>query len=47
MTYELFEMPKPEKPYIVLEQLTKDKNMLKGLFLISMNGQKQLKIVRI
>ena len=43
--YETVEIPKPEPPYIIMDILSRERNISRGIQIISMNGSSDIKIV--
>ena len=44
--YDTVEIPKPNSPYVTLEILSKDKNICKGIHVISLDSKQQIKLGR-
>ena len=45
LKFKLFDMAKPNGPYIMFESLTKDRNSLKGLYMVNMSNTQTVRIV--
>jgi hypothetical protein len=46
ISYDAVEIPKPEPPYILMDILSKERNISRGIQIISMNGRSEIKIGR-
>jgi hypothetical protein len=46
ISYDAVEIPKPEPPYILMDILSKERNISRGIQIISMNGRSEIKIVK-
>lgn len=45
--YDLVQIDKPECPFIIMEILSKDKNIIRGVHIIKMESKNQIRLVRI
>lgn len=43
--YDIVEIDRPESPYLVLEVLSKDKNITKGVHIIKMENKNNIRLV--